>query len=234
MKSILVSISLLLIPFSPLLVRSEPTPDPRAGYTCKQILKLQTDKWADIYGKKIQDGSEVSQDMAHEAYAECHKLRNDLALAKLPQSAARRIENYRTYFQKFRIAAAMLDMAYAGGGTMYVHAARRNSVVDEELVEKMIRMQQSKGLPSAIKIDPKSNSSVKIKLAQLRTQLSSRNPVSPKNRQQLAEYNAQSDAREQYNVMLQNFEAIAKLLPTESPNLSNLMLKSISAFKSNY
>jgi hypothetical protein len=234
MKSILVSISFLLLAFDPLLARAEPTPDPRAGYTCKQILKFETDKWADIYGKKIQDGSEVSQDMAHEAYAECHKLRNDLALGKLPQPVARRIQNYRTYFQKFRIAAAMLDMAYAGGGTMYVHAARRNSVVDEELVEKMIRTQQSKGLPSATAIDIKPNSSVKTKLAQLRTQLSSRNPASTKNRQQLAEYNTQTDAREQYNVMLQNFEAIAKLLPTERPNISNLMLKSISVFKSNY
>jgi hypothetical protein len=226
MKSILVSISLFILAFDPLLARSEPTTDPRAGYTCKQILKLETDKWADIYGKKIQDGSEVSQDLAHEAYAECHKLRNDLALAKLPQPVAQRIQNYRIYFQKFRIASAMLDMAYAGGGTMYIHAARRNSTVDEELVEKMIRMQQS--------IDTKPNSSVKTKLAQLRTQISSRNPASPKNRQQLVEFNTEKDARAEYRVMLQNFEAIAKLLPTERPSVSNLMLKSISVFKSNY
>ncbi len=226
MKSILVSFSLCLLVFDPLLVRSQPSTSDRAGYTCRQILNFATDRWADVYGKKTKDGSEVSQDVAHETYAECHKLRNDLALRKLPKPVARRIQNYRTYFQKFRIASSMLDMAYAGGGTMYIHQARRNAVVDEELVQKMIQVAQS--------TDIKPNPSVKTKLAQLRTKLLSFNPASPKKRQQLAEFNTQADAKEQYGEMLQNFEAIAKLLPTERANISNLMLKNIHVFKPDY
>jgi hypothetical protein len=222
MKPILISISLLFLSIAPAIAQSEPSPDPRAGYTCTQILKLKPEKWANIYTAKVNDRSEVGEDLAYEAYAECHKFRNDRALAKLPQPIARRIQKYRTYSQELRVASAMLTRAYAGGGTMYVHMARRNVVSDEELVQKLIQVQQLGG--------ENANLSVKTKLSQLRTQLKSLDPSLPANRKQLVEFQMESEARLQYKTMVQNFEEIAKLLPTERPKMAALVLKSIGRF----
>jgi hypothetical protein len=226
MKPILISISLLLLAIAPALAQSEAASDPRAGYTCTQILKLKSEKWANVYTEKVKDRSEVGEDMAYEAYAECHKARNDRALAKLPKPIATRIQQYRTYSQELRVASAMLTRAYAGGGTMYVHMARRGTVTDEELVQKLIQSPQSDG--------GNSNRQVKTKLSKLRTQLRLLDPSLPKNRQQLAEFQMEADAKEAYNTMVKNFEAIAKLLPTESPKIAGLVLKSIDIFKQDY
>jgi hypothetical protein len=226
MKPILISISLLLLTIPAVFAQSEVAPDPRAGYTCTQVLKLKPEKWANIYTEKVKDGSEVGQDMAYEAYAECHKSRNDRALAKLPNPIARRIQKYRTHVGNLRIASAMLTRAYAGGGTMYVHMARRNAVSDEELVQKLIQVQQLGGENSHL--------SVKPKLSQLRTQLRSLDPRLPKNKQQLAEFQMEADAREEHKTMVQNFEEIAKLLQTERPKMAELVLKSIGRFDRDY
>jgi hypothetical protein len=226
MKPILISISLLLLTIPPVLAQSEASSDPRAGYTCTQMLKLKPEKWANVYQAKVKNQSEVGEDMAYEAYAECHKARNDRSLAKLPQPIAQRIQKYRIHAQKLRVASAMLTRAYAGGGTMYVHMARRGAVSDEELVQKLIQSQQLAG--------ENSNRQVKTKLSQLRTELRSLDPSLPKNRQQLAEFQMEADAKEEYNTMVQNFEAIAKLLPTERPKMAGLVLKSIGSFKNNY
>jgi hypothetical protein len=226
MKPVLISISLLLLTIAPALAQSEAAPDPRAGYTCTQILKLKPEKWANVYTEKVKDRSEVGEDMAYEAYAECHKSRNDRALAKLPKPIAQRIQQYRTHSQELRVASAMLTRAYAGGGTMYVHMARRNGVSDEELVQKLIQAQQLGG--------ENSNPSVKTKLAQLRTQLRSLDPSLPKNKKQLAEFQMEADARHEYKTMVQNFEAIGKLLQTERPKMAALVLKSIGRFDRDY
>jgi hypothetical protein len=226
MKPILISISLLLFANTPIFATSAADSDPRVGYTCTQILKLKTDKWANIYGEKIGNRSEMAEDMAYEAYAECQKVRNDGALAKLPQPIARRIRQYRTHSQKLRVASAMLIRAYAGGGTMYVHMARRNAVSDEELVKRLIQAQQLG--------EGNSNIQVKTQLAKLRTQLQAINPSLPRNQKKLAEFQMGSDAKEQYNTMVQNFDAIAKLLPTERPKIAALVLKSIGSFKEDY
>jgi hypothetical protein len=219
-KSIaIVGLMLWLVSIPPVLAQSEAAQDPRAGYTCAQILKLKTDKWATVYTEKVKDGSEVGQDLAYEAYGECQKSRNDLALAKLPKPVARRIANYRSYFQELRIASLMLERGYAGGGTMYVHMARRNVVTDEELVASLIRLQPTGDLSP--------NPKVKTKLSKLRTKMRSLDPSLPKNRRQLAEFNGEADARKEYSIMSKNFESIARLLPTERPNVSALMLKSI-------
>jgi hypothetical protein len=226
MKPVLISISLLLLTIPPVFAQSETAPNPRAGYTCTQVLKLKPEKWADVYTEKVKDGSEVGQDMAYVAYAECHKSRNDRALAKLPQPIARRIQKYRTHVGDLRIASAMLTRAYAGGGTMYVHMARRNAVSDEELVQKLIQVQQLGG--------ENPNPSVKTKLAQLRTQLRSLDPSLPKNKKQLAEFQMEADARTEHKTMVKNFEAIAKLLQTERPKMAELVLKSIGRFDRDY
>jgi hypothetical protein len=218
-----ISISLLLLTIAPAFAQSE---DPRAGYTCTQILKLKPEKWADVYTEKVKDGSEAGQDMAYVGYAECHKSRNDRALAKLPKPIARRIQKYRTHVRDLRIASAMLTRAYAGGGTMYVHLARRNAISDEELVQKLIQSQQLSG--------ENSNFSVKTKLAQLRTQLRSLNPSLPKNKKQLAEFQIEANAREEYKTMVQNFEAVGQLLSTERPIMATLVLKSIDSFQKEY
>jgi hypothetical protein len=223
MKPILISVSLLLLTIAPAFAQSE---DPRAGYTCTQILKWKPEKWANMYTEKVKDRSETGEDMAYESYAECHKSRNDLALAKLPKPIARRIQKYRIYVRDLRIASAMLTRAYAGGGTMYVHMARRNAISDEELVQKLIQVQQLGG--------ENSNLSVKTKLSQLRTQLHSLDPRLPKNKKQLAEFQMEANAREEYKTMVQNFEEIAKLLPTERPKITALLLKSISSLDRDY
>jgi hypothetical protein len=223
MKPVLISISLLLLTIAPAFAQSE---DPRAGYTCTQILKLKPEKWSDVYTEKVKDGSETGQDMAYVAYAECHKSRNDRALAKLPNPIARRIQKYRTHVRDLRISSAMLIRAYAGGGTMYVHMARRNAVSDEELVQKLIQTQQLGG--------ENSNLSVKTKLAQLRTQLRSIDPKLPKNKKQLAEFQMEANAREEYKTMVQNFEAIGQLLSIERPTMATLVLKSIGSFQKDY
>ncbi len=226
MKPILISISLLFLTIAPALAQAEAAPDPRAGYTCSQILKLKPEKWANVYTEKVKDRSEVGEDMAYEAYAECHKLRNDRALAKLPQPIAQRIRQYRTYSQNLRVASAMLTRAYAGGGTMYVHLARRNAVSDEELTQKLIQAQQLGG--------KNSNLPVKTQLAQLRTQLHALDPSLPRNQQNLAEFQMGAEAKYEYNTMVKNFETIAKLLPTERPIMATLVLKSIGSFKQDY
>jgi hypothetical protein len=226
MKPILISLSLLFLITPPVFAQSEASSDPRAGYTCTQMLKLKPEKWANVYQEKVKNQSEVGEDLAYEAYAECHRARNDRSLAKLPKPIARRIQQYRTYSQKLRIASAMLTRAYAGGGTMYVHMARRGAVSDEELVQKLIQSQQVGG--------ENSNRQVKTKLSQLRTELRSLDPSLPKNRKQLAEFQMGADAKEQYNTMVQNFEAIAKLLPTDRPKIAGLVLKSIGSFKQDY
>jgi hypothetical protein len=223
MKPVLISIGLLLLTIPPAFAQSE---DPRAGYTCTQVLKLKPEKWADVYTEKVKDGSEAGQDMAYVGYAECHKSRNDRALAKLPNPIARRIQKYRTHVGDLRIASAMLTRAYAGGGTMYVHMARRNAVSDEELVQKLIQVQQLGG--------ENSNLSVKPKLSQLRTQLRSLDPSLPKNKKQLAEFQMEADAREEHKTMVKNFEEIAKLLQTERPKMAELVLKSIGRFDRDY
>jgi hypothetical protein len=223
MKSIFISISLLLLTIAPAFAQSE---DPRAGYTCTQILKLKPEKWADVYTEKVKDGSESGQDMAYVGYAECHKSRNDRALAKLPKPIARRIQKYRSHVRDLRIASAMLTRAYAGGGTMYVHLARRNAISDEELVQKLIQSPQVGG--------ENPNRQVKTKLSQLRSQLRSLDPSLPKNKKQLAEFKMGATAREEYKTMVQNFESIAKLLPTERPKIAGLVLKSISVFDRDY
>jgi hypothetical protein len=226
MKTILISLSLLFLTTPPVFAQPEASSDPRAGYTCTQMLKLKPEKWADVYQEKVKNQSEVGEDMAYEAYAECHRARNDRSLAKLPKPIARRIQQYRTHSQKLRIASAMLTRAYAGGGTMYVHMARRGAVSDEELVQKLIQSQQVGG--------ENANRQVKTKLSQLRTELKSLDPSLPKNRKQLAEFQMGADAKEQYNTMVQNFEAIAKLLPTERPKIAGLVLKSIGRFTQDY
>ncbi len=226
MKQILISISLLLINSTSVLAQSPADADSRAGYTCTQILKLKTDKWANVYQEKTKNRSEVGEDLAYETYAECHKALNDRALAKLPQPIARRIRQYRTHSQKLRVSSAMLTRAYAGGGTMYVHMARRGAVSDEELVQNLMQVQQLGA--------EKSNLQVKTQLAQLRTQLRALNPSLPSNQKKLAEFQMGADAKLEYNTMVQNFEAISKLLPTERPKIAALVLKSIGSFKEDY
>ncbi len=226
MKPIFISISLLLVSVAPVFAQSEASSDPRAGYTCTQILKLKPEKWANVYEENVKNRSEAAEDVAYETYAECQKARNDRSLAKLPKPIARRIQQYRIHSQKLRVASAMLTRAYAGGGTIYVHMARRGAVSDEELVQKLIQSQQLAG--------ESSNRQVKTKLSQLRTELKSLDPSLPKNRQQLAEFQMGADAREHYNTMVQNFEAIAKLLPTERPKIAGLVLKSLGSFKQDY
>jgi hypothetical protein len=226
MKPILISLSLLFLTIAPALAQSEAAPDPRAGYTCSQILKLKPEKWASVYTEKVKNRSEAAEDMAYEAYAECHQARNDRALTKLPQPIAKRIQQYRTYSQELRVASAMLTRAYAGGGTMYVHMARRGTVSDEELVQKLIQAQQLGG--------ENSNPQVKTQLAKLRTQLYALNPSLPSNQKKLAEFKMGANAKQEYKTMVQNFEAIAKLLPTERPKFATLVLKSIGSFKQDY
>ena len=226
MKPIFISISLLFLVVAPVFAQSEASSDPRGGYTCTQVLKLKPEKWVSVYGEKFQNRSEVGQDMAYETYAECQKYRNDRSLTKLPKPIAGRIKQYRIHSQKLRVASAMLTRDYAGGGTMYVHMARRGAVSDEELVQKLIQSQQLGGKSS--------NRQVKIKLSKLRTKLRSLDPSLPKNRQQLAEFGMEGSAKEEYNTMVQNFEAIAKLLSTDRPKIAGLVLKSIGSFKQDY
>ena len=135
---------LLLVPLLLLIAR---TPcmaggggdDFRLGLSCRKILAMKPENWAEYYNKK-QPGGEVGYDQAYDAYADCMKERNDQALAKLPRQAAARLRRYRDLCGKFRVAELELHQAYAGGGTMYTHATVRGRIDDEQLVLRLAKL----------------------------------------------------------------------------------------------
>src|SRR5438270_7037466 len=94
------------------------------GKTCDQILAMKVEDWSELYVQKKQ-GGEVGYDQAYAIYAECLKKKNEAALARLPGAAARRLQKYRKLCGSFREGALDLEEAYAGGGTIYIHAAVR-------------------------------------------------------------------------------------------------------------
>jgi hypothetical protein len=219
MKILSATTSLLIIFASGISAQENLNPD-MAGLTCNKILTMKADSWEQYHYKKTGDGSEQGQDIAYEVYAECHKKRNDAALSKLPQDTAQRIKKYRENYRKFRVASAFLQQAYAGGGTLYAHLARRSAIEDEEMVETLIRLNRQ-GKP----VKQNRNKEIQAKITNLRSQLRQADPAIAKNRQVLSEFSTTDQAKSNYATMKQNFDAIIAMLPKERNDASLLVLK---------
>jgi hypothetical protein len=219
MKILSASVSLLIL-FAPAVIAQENLQQDMAGLTCDKILTMKADSWEEYHSQKTGDRSEQGQDIAYEVYAQCHKKRNDAAAAKLPGTTAQRINKYRQHYQKFRIASAFLQQAYAGGGTLYAHLARRSAIDDEELVEALIRLNRQTA-PRKLGV----NKDIERKITRLRSQLRQLDPAIAKNRQILSEFSTNNQGKTEYATMKQNFDAIIAMLAKERNDASLLILK---------
>jgi hypothetical protein len=219
MKILSTSVSLLIL-FAPTVIAQENPQQDMAGLTCDKILTMKADSWEAYHSQKTGDRSEQGQDIAYEVYAQCHQKRNDAALTKLSATAAQRINKYRQHYQKFRVASAFLQQAYAGGGTLYVHLARRSAVDDEELIQALIRLNRQTA-PAKQSV----NKDIERKITRLRSQLRQLDPAIAKNRQILSEFSTTNQGKTEYATMKQNFDAIIAMLPKERNDVSLLILK---------
>lgn len=218
MKKILIASLTALALLAPTVNAQENLDEEKLGLSCNKILGMKYESWTQFYSQKKGGWSEVSEDIAAEVYAECMKQRNDVAIAKLPGNIGQRIKAYRQHSRQYGIASAYLQQAYAGGGTMYTHMARRDAVSNEELVTKLIRLHQSK---PARRVN---NIQVQNKISQLRVKLRQLDPATPKNRAALAEYSSTSQGQSSFAEMRQSFDQVLAMLPSERSDVSLMVL----------
>lgn len=117
--------------------------DPMLGLTRETILEMGFDWWFDYYCEEV-GASEMSMDIATVTYAKCLDSRNATKLKALPRARAKWIEDVESAFREYRLGAVYSEMALAGGGTMYSHAAARGRYDDEILSENLVALSRSK------------------------------------------------------------------------------------------
>lgn len=198
-------------------VSAQDSSDDRLGKTCDQILAMKVEDWSELYVKQKQ-GGEVGYDQAYEVYAECMKKKNDTAAGKLPATAAQRLQKYRKLCGGFREDALFLEQAYAGGGTMYTHAAARGQVDDEQLIASLLRIYHK---PSP----GKSAGSSAAKIAKIRKRITALNPNTARNRKKLAEFSMGDQGKTAYASYRQRLDAIAAILPAERQAARSIVIK---------
>jgi hypothetical protein len=226
MKKILFASFSLVILFAPQVLAQdvEDLKQNMLGLTCDKILAMKPGSWADYHSQKTGNGSEVEQDIAFGVYGECYKRRNDTASAKLPSVMAQRINKYRELYSQYRIASTYLQQAYAGGGTLYSHVARRSIVEDEELVAVLIKLyRQGKPVPTG------TNKNIQNRITRLRSQLRQLDPATSNKRGELVEFGTTKQAQSEYAAMQKNFNAIVAMLQKERSDASQVILKYVYA-----
>ncbi len=223
-KILLASLSLMILFVPHALAQSgEDLKQDMLGLTCDKILAMKPGSWADYHSKKTGDGSEAEQDTAFEVYGNCYKQRNDAASAKLPSTTSQRINQYRKLYRQYRLASTYLQQAYAGGGTLYTHVARRSVVDDEELVEALIKRYRQ-GKP----VRPVTNKNIQNQISRLRLQLRQLDPETSKQRSELVEFNTLKQAQSEYADMQKSFNAIIPMLQQERSDTRQVILKYVT------
>jgi hypothetical protein len=214
MKKILIASLTALALLAPSVNAEESLREERLGLNCNKILGMKYQSWTKFYAEKKGGWSELTEDIGSEVYAECMKERNNVALAKLPANIQTRIKAYRQHTRQYSIASLYLQQAYAGGGTMYTHMARRDSVSNEELVKKLIRLNQSAPTKKINK------NQVQNQISQLRAKLRKLDPAISKNRAELVEYSTTNQGQSSYTEMRQSIDKVLAILPNERSDVS--------------
>ena len=189
----------------------------RLGLSGTRILAMKPDDWAEYYNKK-NPGGEAGYDEAYRTYAECMKERSEPRLGKLDKSVQARVRKYRDLCGKFRVDNLYLQQAYAGGGTMYTHAAERGLVDDEQLVEKLIKRYSDL-------VGPAGSNRWRTTIATLRSRIKKRDPSKPANRKELAQYSMGEQGETSYKDLLRDLDAIEALLASERPVVRTPIVK---------
>lgn len=150
---------------------------PEFKMPCREVLKLGLEKFAEVYGDKIQDYSNAGQKAAFEYYVNCKRPAND-ALAAKSLSAVYRIGMYearrlqiddtRDELNKFGAALWNLRYAEAGGGTMWGLIAANAYADREDFMETLI-----KTLAAGERRSPRAKRVVNTSLARIQRWLSS-------------------------------------------------------------
>jgi hypothetical protein len=183
----------------------------RLGLSTKRILAMKPEAWAEYYNQK-NPGGEAGYDEAYRTYAECLKERSEPRLARLYRTVQARVRKYRTLCGKFRVDNLYLQQAYAGGGTLYSHAAERGAVEDEQLVEKLIKRYSDL-------VGPDRTPNWRTTIRGLRNRIRKQNPAKSQNRKKLAEFNMVEQGETSYKDLLRDLDAIEALLATERPDV---------------
>ena len=189
----------------------------RLGLSCRKILDMTPEEWAEYHNKKA-PGGEVGYDQAYVAYAECMRERTETLLVKLPHRAAERLRKYRKLCSQFRVDDLLLQQAFAGGGTMYTHAASRGEVDDERLIEKLLGV-YSRPAPERIA------RSLGVTLSTVRRRLQSQRPDVASNAKALSELSTSDQAASAYKAVTADLNAISTLLTTERMDAYKVVVK---------
>lgn len=114
--------------------------DDLLGLSRGEILEMGSAKWVAYYTQKKGDTSEYAIDAASNLFADCLQRENAQNLARLQEPDRQRVEKYRKYASQWRVSANELAEAWAGGGTLFLHAKVRGRISEEELFEKLISL----------------------------------------------------------------------------------------------
>ncbi|MCW5312962.1 hypothetical protein GTQ43_03580 [Nostoc sp. KVJ3] len=225
MKFLLAGASLLLLFASPVIAQENTNSD-TTGLTCNKILAMKKDAWAEYYYKKTGNSSLAATDRASIVYAQCHKKRNDKAMAALPVDLKQSISIYRQLYQQYRVASIDLESAYAGGGTAHGHQLSRTSPLDEEMVEALIRLKRQSKPTNNVK-----NKEVQVRIDRLRSQVRQLNPAIPKNQEAIPSPSYRNHAVSSYAEMKQSVDSIIPMLLKEREDVSLVILKFMDRLK---
>jgi cell division protein FtsB len=115
---------------------------------CPQVIRFGPDKFADAYGKKMEDYSTAGQKAAFAYYVSCKRPANDELASKLLYSGRNlgqyeaqrsQLEDVRDQLNKFGEALWSLRYYEEGGGTMWALVGSAASAGREDFMETLIR-----------------------------------------------------------------------------------------------
>lgn len=109
---------------------------------CNEVLKYNSEKFADIYVQKIKMENDMGYDMAYQYWAKC---RQEQALALLDNDVVlkNKIVNLNKLFISYISADYQLATQMMGGGTLYKHVQVQNSAVLAEGMYQIVQIYMS-------------------------------------------------------------------------------------------
>jgi hypothetical protein len=219
MKLLFAGASLLFLFASPVIAQENTNID-TVGLTCNQVLAMKEDTWAEYYYKKTGNSSLAATDRALYSYAQCHKKRNDRAMAALPTDVQRNIKRYRQLCKQYRLASISLAGNYAGGGTMFGHAMSQTEPLDEKMVEELIKLKRQSKPARNVK-----KNEVQVRINKVRSHVNQLSPAIAKNREAMPSASYLKYAISSHAEMKQSVDSIVPMLLKERGDVSLAILK---------
>lgn len=115
MRIVLPFIFLAFTPF----VLAQDDERPEFKMPCSEVLKLDLEKFTDVYGEKTQDYSTYGMKQAYAYYVDCKRPANDAKARRLGEARIKQVDMVRDELSKIGNAAWEMTYIAAGGGTMY-------------------------------------------------------------------------------------------------------------------